>query len=144
MEGGTSDVGIDGGKALAQRMGVDITAVARLEALARRRPGALKRLFTAGEVKDAGRGRQFWPRLASRFAAKEALVKASGGLRGSSYQDIDIRRRPGQSPLISVSGPLGDWLAAEKLSVSLSLSHEDQFAVAMVLLVPREDGDGGP
>ncbi len=124
---------------MIQGMGVDITAVARVERLLRRRPPALARLFSPGEVADAGEGRQRGPRLASRFAAKEALIKAAGGLRGGLYRDIEVRRRPGQGPMLLVHGPLGEWLSSRGLQVHLSLSHEDAYAVATVLLI-RGDG----
>ncbi len=132
-------MGHHGGKALVERLGVDITAVARVQALCVRRPDALLRLFTAGELADAGAGRQRWPRLASRFAAKEAVIKAAGGLRGSRYHDIEVRRVPGQAPQVAVYGPLADWLGTEGFRVQLSLSHEEAFAVAMVLLIPAGD-----
>ena len=121
-------------------MGVDITAVERVERLLNRRPPALSRLFSPGEVADAGQGRQRGPRLASRFAAKEALIKAAGGLHGSRYCDIEVRRRPGRAPHLTVHGPLGEWLSMHDYQVHLSLSHEDACAVATVLLV-RSDAD---
>ncbi|NMP23213.1 holo-ACP synthase [Sulfobacillus harzensis] len=135
-------MGVDGGKALAPGLGIDITEVERIRGLAERQPRALERLFTPTELHDAGQGVQRAARLAARFAGKEALIKAAGGLYQSTYHDIEIRRRPGLSPSVSVSGPLGAWLQEQRLTVKLSLSHERQFAVAMVLLVPQDkEGD---
>lgn len=125
-------------------VGIDIAAVNRLRALGERRPGALPRLFTPDELSEAGATRQRWPRLASRFAAKEALIKAAGGLHGSRYLDVEVRRRPGGSPRITVCGPLGEWLKARGLIVTASLSHEDEYAVAMVWLTVRGDDGNGP
>lgn len=124
-------------------LGIDITAVKRLRGLQERRPQSLTRLFTPSELSDAGTTRQRWPRLASRFAAKEALIKAAGGLHGSRYIDVEVRRQPGRPPQISVSGPLGEWLAVQGLAVVASLSHEDEYAVAMVWLQGQEDGGDG-
>ena len=116
------------------RMGIDITSVKRLKGLALRRPKALNRLFTDDEVNDAGVGRQRWPRLASRFAAKEALIKAAQGLHGGTYKNIEVRRRPGGPPQVLVTGPLLEWLHHEGYIVSVSISHEDEFAVAIATL----------
>ncbi|PSR23522.1 MAG: holo-[acyl-carrier-protein] synthase [Sulfobacillus acidophilus] len=117
------------------RIGVDITSVDRLKRAVERRPRLLGRLFTADELADAGKGRQRWPRIAARFAAKEALIKAAGGMRGSRYHDIIVRRRPGLPPEVSVSGPLGEWLRRHQYEVAVSLSHEHSYAVAMVTLL---------
>lgn len=116
------------------RIGIDITSVDRLRRAVERRPRLLSRVFTADELLDAGVGRQRWPRIASRFAAKEALIKAVGGLQGSAYHDIVVRRRPGLAPELSISGPLGEWIANHHYEVTLSLSHEEWYAVAMVAL----------
>lgn len=142
MVRGAGHLGFDGGKAVS-RVGIDITSVGRIRSLAERRPDAMGRLFTGGELQDAGTTRQRWSRLASRFAAKEALIKAAGGLHGSRYIDVEVRRQPGGPPSVSVSGPLGQWLADRGLSVAMTVSHEDEFAVAMVWLNSQgDDGDG--
>ncbi len=119
---------------MTPQIGVDIASVMRLRAAADRQPNLLARLFTSAEMADAGQGRQRWPRLASRFAAKEAVIKAAGGLRGGRYRDIEIRRRPGRPPQVEVRGPLRQWLDSQGLRVLVSLSHEDDYAVAMVML----------
>lgn len=138
MVGGTSDLGADRGKALSY-IGIDITSVERIRKMAGRRPAALIRLFTEGELADAGSTRQQWPRLAARFAAKEALIKAAGGLHGSAYRDIEVRRQPGAPPCVLAGGPLGEWLTEQHLHISATLSHEDAFAVAWVMLTREGD-----
>lgn len=120
--------------------GIDITAVDRLRAVVERRPAALRRLFSEAELRGAGHTRQRWPRLAARFAAKEALIKAAGGLHGSSYRDIQVLREANAPPRVMVQGPLGDWIREKGYRVEATLSHEDAFAVALVVLAPREEG----
>lgn len=143
MDRRSGDMGIDGGEAtMKSRLGVDITSVIRIKEAATRQPRLVTRLFTPREIQEAGQGRQRWPRLASRFAAKEALIKAAGGLRGSRYRDIEVRRVPGAAAELRVSGTLGAWLEHVKLDASLSLSHEDHYAVAVVMLEPQ-GGVGG-
>lgn len=115
-------------------MGVDLVSVSRLRDACYRRPQLLSRIFSPGEIADAGSGRHEWSRLASRWAAKEAVVKASGGLHGSTYRDIDVRRQRSGPPLVEVGGALGKWLDESGYRVTLSLSHEREYAVAMVVL----------
>lgn len=115
-------------------VGVDIVSVDRIQRLISRHPAALKRLFTEEEIRQSGHSKQTWPRLASRFAAKEAVVKACGGLRGGRYVDIEIRRQPGQAPQVVVYGALGRWITEHHLKIRISVSHEDHYAMAYVAL----------
>ena len=86
------------------------------------------------------------PQLASRFAAKEAVMKALGtGTRGVGWKDIEIRRRRGSAPFIKLHGRAN--MRAEQIGVqdiALSLSHSEKYAVASVVgqsnrgnLIPR-------
>ena len=86
--------------------------------------------------------------LASRWALKEALVKASGNTR-LSYKDIWLEKPPridGQSkpkPILKVSGTneihLFEELGIAKDGLHASISHEEEFAVAMVTLEKYEE-----
>lgn len=134
MEGWACHMGTDLREALMTPIGIDITAVARVKQLMERCPRALARLFTEREIREAGNTRQRYTRLAGRFAAKEAIIKATGGLQGSRYRDIEIGRSPGNPPQVLITGPLGQWLLQQGYHVNLSLSHEEAFAVAMVVL----------
>jgi len=60
-------------------LGIDIVEVAEIQRLANL-PGGhfLARCFTARELADAGQGANRADRLAGRFAAKEAVLKALG------------------------------------------------------------------
>ena len=69
---------------------------------------------------------------ASRFAAKEAFSKAIGtGIRGFSMRDITVRSDELGRPYFSLSRKAAS--AAEGLSFHLSISHEKEYAVAMVV-----------
>ncbi|AEJ39121.1 4'-phosphopantetheinyl transferase [Sulfobacillus acidophilus TPY] len=132
--------------------GVDIVQVDRIRRLVDRRPAFLTRLFSSEELAGVATGRERLQYLAARFAAKEAIIKAVGGLRGSRYRQIEILRQPGQAPRVVISGPLGEWLEQYRLDVRVSLSHERDYAVAMALLegrvgvesAPGVDGSGSP
>ncbi len=103
----------------------------------------LNRIYTVKE-REYCRGRA--SQLASRFAAKEATMKALGtGVRGVGWKDIEILRQKGMAPYIKLHGRAIQ--RAEKMGLSdlaLSLSHSKEFAIASVIgdsqkgnLIPR-------
>lgn len=105
---------------------------------------ALEACFTAGEL-AAARGGAVAPeeRLAARFAAKEAFLKALGcaSLAGDGaaprplLTDIEVERTPGGCPALVLHGSaLAAAEAAGVVSAWLSLSHEGEMAAAVVVL----------
>ena len=92
----------------------------------------LRRIYTDREIAYC-RGRA--PQLASRFAAKEATMKALGtGVRGIRWRDIEVVRGRGQAPRIELHGTAR--ARADRLGltdIALSLSHSREFAVASVV-----------
>ena len=81
--------------------GVDIAEVGRIQAAVKRFGDRfLKRVFTPDEVRYCMGKPNAAERLAARFAAKEAGMKAIGtGLRhGVTWQDVEVLRLPGQRP----------------------------------------------
>lgn len=92
----------------------------------------LDRIFTL-EEKRYCRGRA--PQLASRFAAKEAVMKLLGtGVRGVRWKDVEVTRQRGQAPKIVLHGTA--LARAERIGlkqIALSLSHSNEFAVASVV-----------
>lgn len=74
--------------------------------------------------------------IATRFAAKEALGKALGtGLRGISLKDICVKKDSMGKPYIE---PFPEFLKITKsenhVKIHLSISHEKDYAIAMVIL----------
>ena len=110
-------------------IGVDIVQNSRFEHMAQ---AVLERILTPYELSLAPhRGKEAY--FASRFAAKEALVKALGtGFRGIQPRDINIAEDELGRPYITLGGDKAHLL--EGLSVLLSLAHERDYSVAMVVL----------
>jgi len=98
----------DGGLGSGVRgIGVDAVDVARFRQLLERRPALVDRLFTASEQEYARRSRDPGPRLAVRFAAKEAVLKALGvGIGAAAFRDVEVGRGPEGEPRVRLSGPL--------------------------------------
>src|SRR5947209_20421932 len=118
--------------------GVDIAEVGRIEAaVARFGQRFLKRVFTPAEVRYCQGKRNTAERLAARFAAKEAGMKAIGtGLRrGVTWQDVEVVRQPGGRPSLHFSGRAAEIAAAVGCRrTHLSLSHTPEQAIAFVII----------
>jgi holo-[acyl-carrier protein] synthase len=118
--------------------GVDITEVGRIEAAVKRFGDRfLKRVFTPAEILYCMGKPNAAERLAARFAAKEAGMKAIGtGLRGGvTWQDVEVLRLPGQRPVLKFRGKAAEF--ATRLGCKrthLSLSHTADQAIAHVIL----------
>src|SRR5215469_17074128 len=92
--------------------GVDITEVARIRAAVDRYGDRfLRRVFTPDEVRYCLSKLNAAERLAARFAAKEAGMKAIGtGLRhGVTWQDVEVVRLPGGRPNLKFSGKAAEF-----------------------------------
>ncbi|MGC2745344.1 MAG: holo-[acyl-carrier-protein] synthase [Candidatus Angelobacter sp.] len=118
--------------------GVDITEVDRIEAAVKRFGDRfLKRVFTPAEVRYCVGKPNAPERLAARFAAKEAGMKAIGtGLRhGVTWQDVEVVRLPGQRPELQFHGRAAEFAARLGCKrTHLSLSHTKEQAIAHVIL----------
>lgn len=116
-------------------IGVDLVQVERLRRALARRPALRQRLFAPAELERA-RGPGEMASLAARFAAKEAVRKAIGVAAGrTSWRDAQVIGGRGTPPQLELSGRLLE--AARELgahSWHLSLTHEREYAVAMVVI----------
>ncbi len=115
-------------------IGIDLIEVERIaRALERRRRRFLERVFTPGEVAECGRAVH---RLAARFAAKEAFLKALGtGLRGLKWCDIEVKNNELGAPYFHFSPALAAYLReAGVKSAHLTIAHSKNYAVAQVVL----------
>ena len=118
--------------------GVDIAEVARIrDAVSRFGERFLKRVFTPEEIHYCTSKANSEERLAARFAAKEAAMKAIGtGLRhGVTWQDVEVVRQLGGRPGLRLSGKAAEFAAALGCQrIHLSLSHTEDQAIAHVIL----------
>ncbi|MDA8357765.1 MAG: holo-ACP synthase [Actinomycetota bacterium] len=125
-------------------VGVDAVDVTRFRTVLGRRPGLAERLFTDAERSDAGTARDPAERLAARFAAKEAVMKALGsGLGSFGMRDVEVVRRGGAgatsgAPSLRLSDAAAEL--ARRRGVEhwhVSLTHTAQLAVAVVIAEGR-------
>lgn len=119
-------------------IGVDIVETARIDhSLERFGERFLQRVFTAGEIEYCQSMKFPARHFAARFAAKEAVSKAFGTGIGKAmgWKDIDVHRKESGEPFVRLVGG-AQQLAGERnvIAVSISLSHTDHHAVAMIVL----------
>ena len=118
--------------------GVDLVEDARIGwMVAEHGARFVERVFTAGEQADAASG-EGWrtERLAARFAAKEAVLKALGtGWRGGiAWTDVEVVKEASGRPGVSLHGEAFE--VAARLGIShwhLSLSHAGGFSIASAI-----------
>jgi holo-[acyl-carrier protein] synthase len=118
------------------RIGLDLVQISRIsESLDRFGDRFMQRLFTEGEIAYSQQGTgQSAERLAARFAAKEAAIKAfSLSDAGVNWRDIEVQKLPNGACRLALHGK-----AAQRASqlgvaeISLSLSHDGDYAGAVV------------
>ena len=123
-------------------IGTDIIRIARIVAALERYGDrfALKILgpeeFTKYQERSARmcvRGIRF---LATRFAAKEAFSKAIGlGMRmPMTWRTMQVVNAPSGKPQIVTSGALKEFVDLHGLTAQVSITDEDEYAVAFVIV----------
>ncbi|PKN23580.1 MAG: hypothetical protein CVU65_13910 [Deltaproteobacteria bacterium HGW-Deltaproteobacteria-22] len=127
-------------------MGTDLVSfdVFREAVTSESHSGILLSVFTDGERSDAQAGPvPEWERLAARFAAKEACVKAlrsALAMRASpvaepQLAEIEVVRFASGAPVLELHGQakaIADLLGVTQTWVSLS--HDKEYAMATVIL----------
>jgi holo-[acyl-carrier protein] synthase len=130
----TAATGVVGGGRV-RGIGVDAVDVVRFRRVLARRPGLARRLFTEAERSYAAAGKDPGSRLAVRFAAKEAVLKALGvGLGATDFRDVEVVRADNGAPHLALGGRAAALAARRGVRVwHLSLTHTDLVAVASVV-----------
>jgi holo-[acyl-carrier protein] synthase len=127
-------------------VGIDAVDLDRFAGVLDRHGRMAERLFTRGELAYARAASDPVRRLSTRFAAKEATMKALGvGLGAFPFHDVEVIRIGLDPPWLVLHG------AAETLAVGagvtrwhLSLTHTDQVALAVVVAEGPASGPARP
>ena len=114
-------------------VGIDLVSVDEVaQALDIHGERYLRRVFTEAEQRDCHRDPR---RLAARFAAKEATMKA---LRRTDeplpWRSIEVQLGPAGDPVVALTGAAARLADEMSLSdISVSLTHEGGLAGAVVI-----------
>jgi holo-[acyl-carrier protein] synthase len=121
-------------------IGIDIVEVERVAAAAGRHGERfLRRLYTPLELSRLHGDRGQY--LASRFAAKEAAMKAlgTGWGGGVRWTDVEVDNLPSGQPVLALHGAAAERARAIGVTrAHLTISHTRGHALAQVIL----EGDG--
>ena len=119
-------------------VGVDLVEIARMEEAICRRPRLKRRLFTDAERAYCDAHAHPEVHYATRFAAKEAVLKAlgTGFSEGIGWLDVEVRRTAKGRPYVVLTGRARE-VARERgvreIPISLSYTHTDAVACAMAI-----------
>lgn len=117
------------------QVGIDLVEVGRVQRLIEKWGERFKRrVFTDGEIAFSETLKNKYQSYASRFCAKEALLKAIGtGLsHGVRWKDMEVVDDGRRKPSFSLEGRVAELVGERR--VTLSLSHTSEYATAIVIL----------
>lgn len=119
-------------------LGVDIVEISRMRKILERTPSFAKKVFSEAERAYCDGKATPEVHYSTRFAAKEAVVKALGtGFSGGiGVRDIEVRRTSKGRPYVVLTGRARE-LARERgvreIPISLSYTHTEAVACAMAI-----------
>lgn len=122
-------------------IGIDIVNVHRIERVLKEKGQRFKdRIFTDAERRYCERFKYMAERYAVRFAAKEAVRKAISPIYKGyyNYTDIEVVKHADGMPGIKLHGKLSS-LEKKHIIFNLSLTHEHDFAIAVVLMQKKDE-----
>jgi holo-[acyl-carrier protein] synthase len=116
-------------------LGTDVVHIDRFRVALGRTPSLAGRLFTDAERAYAGQARDPAERLAVRFAAKEATMKALGvGLGAFPFHSVALMNAEGGAPRLELTGRAHELAAARGVrDWRVSVSHDHHVALAVVI-----------
>ena len=119
-------------------LGVDIVEIDRMEAILRRTPSFRRKVFSEQEQAYCDRSSRPASHYATRFAAKEAVLKAlgTGFSQGIGFHDIEVRRTSKGRPYVVLTGrarEVAREMGVNDIPISLSFTHSDAVACAMAI-----------
>ncbi len=119
-------------------IGIDLVHIPRMEGVAHRWGGRfLQRVFTERERIYCLGHRRPAPHLASRFAVKEAVIKALGLTRDDPFcwREIETLNDASGKPQVCLTGQIGGYADARGVRrVHVSITHDHHYAIAQVVL----------
>ncbi len=119
-------------------LGVDIVEIDRMRKILARTPSFARRVFSEAEREYCEGKAQPEIHYATRFAAKEAVVKAlgTGFSEGVGVRDIEVRRTTKGRPYIVLTGrarKIAREQGVREIPLSLSFTHTEAVACAMAI-----------
>ena len=119
-------------------IGTDIVNIKRIKKAIYKNKNFKQRIFTKFEINICKKRVNQIHCFAKRFAAKEALFKAIGIHNKIYFHDVEIKNNSSGLPNFKITGKsfknLKKIFKNKKFKIHLSLSDEDPWAVASVII----------
>lgn len=116
-------------------IGTDIIEIERIDRAIKNTPMFLEKIFTKRELDELNKSTLRVESVAGNFAVKEAVSKAVGtGMRGFSFNDIEVFRDELGKPIVQVSDKVKDIIKVDNYKFNVSISHNRTCAIAFVIL----------
>jgi holo-[acyl-carrier protein] synthase len=115
-------------------IGTDITHIERIKNLS---PEAVARILTKSEAEYCQRFTPPYERVAGRFAAKEAVLKAlgTGWSQGIGWGQIEILPDTFGVPIVTLSSKaLDKFQTLGATRCHISISHQGEYAIAFAII----------
>jgi len=116
-------------------VGIDLIEIGRLERALERRPALAERIFSQAELEFARARAHPAQHLATRFAAKEAALKALG-IGGLRLHEVEVVGGGDQPPRLELHGRAAAIAAQRSVALEVSLTHAREVAGAVVVARP--------
>lgn len=108
-------------------VGVDIVKIKKFRSILKRLGNSfLERVFSEDELRPIVKSKMYYQRLAARFAAKEAVIKAISKEYPLALNEITILNKDNGAPYCEFKKDIG-------VDIFLSLTHIEDYAVAMAV-----------
>lgn len=105
-------------------VGIDIIRIDKIKgSIEKWSDSFLDRVYNAEEIKGIPKGRMYYQRLAARFAAKEAVIKAMSKEYPLALTDILILNKENGAPYCKFKKNID-------IDIFLSITHIEDYAVA--------------
>ena len=116
--------------------GIDLIEIKRIEQ-ALKKEGFKSRVYGDNELRELEHKKA--ESYAAAFCAKEAFSKAAGtGLSGFSFKEVEVLHDERGKPYFCLSGSAKELADKLNLDFSLSLTHTEAYAAAMVTAYTKE------
>lgn len=116
-------------------LGVDIVEIARMRKIIDRSPAFVEKVYSAAERAYCDSHAHPEVHYATRFAAKEAVLKAlgTGFSEGIGWLDVEVRRTSKGRPYVVLTGRAREVAREQgvrEIPLSLSYTHTDSSVMA--------------
>ena len=103
-------------------IGTDILYIPRLEKIIKENSNFIKKVYTSKEIEISNGKTEFF---ATRFVAKEAIIKATGGQY--DFKEIEILKEKSGKPVAKI-------ITDSSIIIDLSLSYDHDYAIAFCII----------